>query len=194
MRMMAVTRLLALAGFAAALHGLGGAALADKWSYPAEVAKETFEFGKSKFILEVDGKRDQYLPPHTLSIYLNDELVARYRNIGFAKVYASEGNRYFVGLSNRGIPGTAFVIFDAEGNLIREEKHRFLPPGVHTSMSVTLVREWFNDKEPAVEFKMDGDRLTAVFVQGSNGQRYDLLKADLGRNAEAGKLREEDKR
>ena len=180
MQATAFHRLFVLTVSAAILFAAAGPAFADKWSFPPEVQKQTFEFGKSKLVIEIDGTRDRGFPPHTLSIHLNGELMAKYRNVGFSKVYASEDNRYFVGLSNDGIPGTAFIIFDAQGNLIREQKHRFLPHAMYTGWSVTRVREWFNEAHPAVEFKADTLGLGAVFVQGSNGQRYDLLRPDLG--------------
>jgi hypothetical protein len=78
------------------------------------------------------------------------------------------------------IPGTAFVIFDASGNVIREMKHQFLPRRVHTKSSVTVVREWFDEANPDVQFKMSDGALDAVLIRGSNSQRYDLLERDLG--------------
>src|SRR5688572_33508631 len=98
--------------------------LADSWRYPKELIKKEFEFGESKLVLEIDGTKSQAWPPHTLSIYAGDQLLAKYKNVGFDKVYASNDNKFFVGVSNSGIPGTAFVVFDAQGNLLREEKDR----------------------------------------------------------------------
>jgi hypothetical protein len=157
-----------------------GSATADSWSYSPTLQSTSYEFGNSRFVLEIDGRKDQAFPPHTLSIYLRGKLVAKYQNVAFDKIYASKDNRFFVGLSNGGIPGTAFVLFDSQGKLIREVKHRFLPKGIHTDGSVTLSRIWFNEKEPAVEFKAEGDYLEGVFVRGSSGQRYNLLEPDLG--------------
>lgn len=153
---------------------------ADSWAFPKELAKKEFTFGESKFVLEVDGTRNQGFPPHTLSIYAGDRLLAKYQNVGFQKVYGSKDNKFFVGVSNSGIPGTAFVVFDAEGNLLREEKHRFLPHALYTAQSVTLMRVWFDEKSPDVEFDIRDGRLMAVLIRGSNGQRYNLLERDLG--------------
>ena len=157
-----------------------GTAYADSWEYLAKVTTRDFEFGKSKIVLETDARKNQQFPDHKLSIYLGGELVARYRNVAFDQVHASADNRYFVGLSNRGIPGTAFVVFDADGNLVREVKHRFMPDSIYTERSVTLARVWFDGKDPAVEFKADRGRLHAVSVRGSNGTRFELLMPDLG--------------
>ncbi|HEV2296835.1 MAG TPA: hypothetical protein VGR35_23545 [Tepidisphaeraceae bacterium] len=140
----------------------------------------SFEFGESKLVLEIDGTKSQHYPPHTLSVYVGDELLAKYKNVGFDKVYASKDNKFFVGVSNGGIPGTAFVVFDAEGNLLREEKHRFLPRALYTSQSVTVIRVWYDRENPNVEFDVRDGRLLAVFIRGSNNQRYNLLERDLG--------------
>ena len=165
-----------------------GAARADSWSYAREVTNTTHEFGKSRIVLEVDATRNQSYPDHTLFIYLGGQLMAKYRNVGFDQIHASNDNEYFVGLSNSGIPGTAFVIFDARGNLIREQRHRFMPMGIYTTMSVTLRRVWLDLEKPEVEFKADKDRLLSLLVLGSNKQRYDLLRPDLGYDAPAGAI------
>jgi hypothetical protein len=170
--------------------GAWGSALADSWVYPKEVTRKTYDFGKSRIVLEVDATRNWTYPDHTLFIYLDVELMARYRNVAFEQIHASKDNEYFVGLSNRGIPGTAFVIFDAKGNLIREEKHRFLPTAIYTSRSVTLSRVWFDSAKPEVEFKVEPNRLAGILVWGSNKQRYDLLRADLGFNPNAARAEE----
>ena len=69
-----------------------------------------------------DARENTRWPLFELMIYKGDELQAKYRNIGFDKIFASEDNRYFLGVSNTGIPGTAFVIFDSDGKLLREVK------------------------------------------------------------------------
>ena len=153
---------------------------ADSWLFPATLTEKAFAFGKTKVVLEVDGREDQSFPPHAVSIYVDGALRAKYRGVGFEQVHPSADKKYFVGLSNGGIPGTAFVVFDAAGNLIREQKHDFMPDAVYTSRSVTVIREWFDDERPGVEFNAANGRLVGVIVRGSNGKRYDLLKADLG--------------
>lgn len=125
-------------------------------------------------------RKDWGYPPHTLSIYAGDELLAKYKNVGFEKVYASKDNMFFVGVSNSGIPGTAFVIFDAQGNLLRELKHPFLPHAMYTSRSVTIMRVWYDGEDPEVEFNVRDGHLIGISIRGSNNQKYDLLEPDLG--------------
>lgn len=155
-------------------------ALADSWAFPKKLMKKEFEFGESKIVVEIDGRKSQGFPPHTLYIYAKGQLQAQYKNVAFDKVYTSEDNQFFVGASNTGIPGTAFVVFDAKGNLLREVKHRFVPPGMYTSQSITLIRRWFDEADPNVQFLIRDDRLVGVSIRGSNKQTYDLLKPDFG--------------
>jgi hypothetical protein len=162
------------------LAGCVATVQADSWSFPKKLIKKEFEFGDTKLVLEIDGTKNQGYPPHTLSIYSGDELVAKCQNIGFEKIYASDDNKFFVGVSNSGIPGTAFVIFDADGKLLREEKHRFLPRELYTARSITLVRAWFDEENPDVKFEVSEGRLSAVFIRGSNKQKYNLMEPDIG--------------
>lgn len=162
------------------VHCLSPAA-ADDWAFKAELSEKVHEFGPVKVVLQVDAREDQSYPPHTLTIYRDGKPVAIYPNVGFKQLHASPDHRFFVGLSNSGIPGTAVVIFDDHGRLIREVKHDFAG-GVleYTQMSVTVNRTWFNAKNPNVRFEVDADRgrLEKLLVNGSGGQTFDLLESD----------------
>jgi hypothetical protein len=167
--------------FVAFVAALGASALVrgDSWVFPDKLVKRSFDFGRTKVVLEVDGTKDRGFPPHILSVYADGALAAKYRKVGFEHLYVSKDKRYFVGLSNEGIPGTAFVIFDAEGNLLREVKHAHMPYGIYTDTSVTLIRKWFEAQRP-VKFKVEEGRLVGVLVWGTRVKQYDLLQADLG--------------
>lgn len=158
--------------------GMPALSHADSWAFEPKVTEKVYEFGESKIVLKVDATKDQQWPEHTLSIYLGDELMAQYKNVGFEQIFASPDNKYFLGVSNSGIPGTAFVIFDREGNLIREEKHNYMAMSIYTEISVTLVRTWYDSKNPGVEFVSDGDRLTKVLIRSHTNKTYNLLYRD----------------
>jgi len=158
--------------------GIPALSYADSWSFEAKVTEKAYEFGDSKIVLKVDATQDQSWPAHTLSIYLGDELMARYKNVGFEQIFASPDNKYFLGVSNSGIPGTAFVIFDREGNLIREEKHNYMAMTIYTEISVTLGRKWYDPKNPGVEFVTDGRRLGKVLIRSHTNKTYNLLYRD----------------
>lgn len=156
------------------------AVLADSWSFPPTMEKKVHEFGRSRIVLERDATQNQRYPAFSLTVYLDDEMVARYPNVGVEQIFASPDNRYFVGLSNHGLPGTAFVVFDRYGNLIREQKHQFNDFRIYTESSVTLTRKWYDDTNPEVDFGLTGEFLRGVRVNGSADRRYNLLDRDLG--------------
>lgn len=155
-----------------------GLLLADSWAYPRELQTKTHEFGNSKITVEIDGTGNTGFPPHAMSVFRDGAVVACIPNIAFEQVHASADQRYFVGLSNSGIPGTAFVVFDADRNLIREVNHPFMPKGIHTTMSVTVSRVWFDAREPAVEFEVDPRGLRGCF--GARQQRAAIRPAQAG--------------
>src|SRR5688572_26743637 len=96
---------------------------ADVWApFPDELITKRFKFGDTVIVREIDGTKGGTAPPHYVTIYAGDTLVARYKNVGFEHLYASKDKRFFVGLSNTGLTKTAFVVFDREGHLIREVK------------------------------------------------------------------------
>ena len=152
--------------------------LADSWRYAAKLITTEQKFGDTRIVLEIDGRKHQGFPPHTMSIFDKDRLVAKYPNVGFDKIHASEDKQFFLAVSNGGIPGTAFIIFDREGNLIREMKHRFMPDAIYISRSVTLIRAWYDEEKPDVRFDVQNGHLVGLSIRGK--QRFDLLKRDLG--------------
>jgi hypothetical protein len=56
----------------------------------------------------------------------------------------------------------------------------FLPPGLYTERSFAIIKHWYDEKNPEVQFDVTDGRLVSVFIRGSNKQKYDLLKTDLG--------------
>jgi hypothetical protein len=77
----------------------------------------------------------------------------------------SNKGQYIVGLSNRGTVALFWLRnFDGEPiNLTPVADIRFC------QMSVTNVRQWFDDKRPEVEFRFAGDKLSNVIVRGCAG-------------------------
>jgi hypothetical protein len=157
-------------------------ASADSWFFAPKVTTKTHNFGDIKIVLERDATQNQRYPDHILRIYSQQVLLAMYRNVAFQTIYASKDKNFFVGLSNDGIPGTAFVIFDCHGNLIREVKHRYLNSSIYTVMTISRGRVWYDLKDPSVQFESEGRQLKDVTVKGSNGMTYHLLQKELGVN------------
>ena len=136
---------------------------------------ENFKFGKTRIVQQIDASKSWAWPVFTLSIFHENELMAMYKDINCQKFFASPDNQYFLGVSNRGVPGTAFVIFDNQGNLIREEKHQFFTEPYYCSESVIMRREWYNEKNPQIQFVVENGRLEKLFINGCNQERYNLL-------------------
>jgi len=148
---------------------------ADSWRFDP-IKKDRVEiFGDSKIVLTTDARNNQKYPDYTLSIYKKDELRAMYRGVAFEDIFPSPDNTRFVGLSNRGLPGTAVIIFDNDGNLLLEVKH-----GVATfdycDESITLVRRWYDEKHPDVKYVVDAKNggYESVTVRDCRGKEQDL--------------------
>ena len=126
-------------------------AYADSWEFPAEKTEDEFKFGDVTILRTLDARKDQQHPAFYLSIYREDNLEAKFKGVYFEDIYASDDNQHFIGLSNDGLPGTAFVLFDGRGNLIRIQNHEY-PLFDYCEMSVTRSRKWYAES-PAAEFK-----------------------------------------
>ena len=148
---------------------------ADSIGFPKEASKITKQFGDTKIELCFDPREDQDSHMFELLIYKNEILLSKYRNVTFTDIFASSDNKYFLGVSNFGIPGTAYVIFDNEGRLIKEVKHTYSDLK-YSSYSLALAREWYDKDNPDVEFHTNQWRLRSVQINSSSGERINLLK------------------
>lgn len=148
---------------------------ADSWVFPKEISKQVKEFGNTKIELTKDARKNQGWPMFELVIYDKDKMLSKYRNVAFEEIFASKDNQYFLGVSNSGIPGTAFVIFDNKGRLIREVKHDYSDLN-YSSESVTIIKAWYDKKNPNVTFKAEKFGLWEVHINTSSGERINLLK------------------
>jgi hypothetical protein len=103
------------------------------------------------------------------------EIQAQYKGIAFQHLFASPNNTIFVGLSNDGIPGTAIVVFDAEGDLrllVNHENAEFN----YCRVSVTRVRDWYDAEDPNVKFTpaATGRFPLKISVRDCHGKIVDL--------------------
>jgi hypothetical protein len=147
-------------------------ARADKWSLAPEVKDTPFTFGDTRIVLHYDSTKNQFYPEHTLKVFRGEQLLKEHKGVGFEQVFASADNRYFLGVSNRGLVKPAWVVFDREGRIIRQQEHG---AGVrYCQMSVTLVRVWYDSKKPEPEFKVERGALKAVSVRSCDGKRITL--------------------
>ena len=101
--------------------------------------------------------------------------MAKYKNIYCEEILSSPDRKYFLGVSNCGVPGTAFIIFDYKGNLIREEKHDFFNLPYYCSESVIISRVWYNTKNPNTEFVYKDGKLEKILIECKIGS-YEKIK------------------
>lgn len=159
-----------------ALLALVELASADSWQYDAAEENRSETFGDTRIVQTTDARANQQFPEFVLSVYYKDELRAKYRGVGVEKIFPSPDNTRFLGLSNRGLPGTAIVLFDNEGRLLLEVKHG-LAAFDYCAESITLVRRWFDEDKPDVKFvpnpKSGGYK--AITLRGCKGNTGDLM-------------------
>ena len=89
-------------------------------------------------------------------------------------ISASEDSRFIIGLSNRGSTN-AFWIRDSKGRVIARRTHSISWDFHDCTESVTNVREWFDEKNPAVRFQLNNGKLSQVVVRGCDGKDLELL-------------------
>ncbi len=149
--------------------------ICDTWSFPKKAVETVYQFGETKIIKTVDGRNNDQYPDYIIDIYDEDKLVAKYRGVSFQHLAASN-NGVFIGISNDGLPGTAFVIFDSKGNLKVEAKHNMYPFH-YCRESITRVREWFDDDNPKLRYVYSEDgEFDDIIVNGCNGKEIKIIE------------------
>lgn len=149
---------------------------ADTWAYDPVKTDQIEKFGDTRIVLTTDARKNRQYPDFILSIYLKNELRAKYRGLAYEQFFSSPDNSYFLGLSNNGLPGSAVVLFDKYGRLMLEVKHGFAAFD-YCDNSVTLVRRWFDEKNPGVSFIMDKKYggFKSVTLRDCRGNKTDLM-------------------
>jgi len=147
----------------------------DKWRLEPEVKDTEFVFGNTRIVLQYDSTADLYFPQYTVRIYLKGRLVGELADIGFERVFANPENTYFLGVSNDGLTKQAYVIFNSDGKLLLTQPHD-LSKVNYCKASVALIRQWYDEDNPSVEFKVGNGRLTDVIINHCSGTRYSLMQ------------------
>lgn len=158
---------------AACLSLSAGAPLADTWSFTS--SEREFKLLQGiRVVVTTDASKSTQRPEFHLKIYDGQKLLAHYPGLGFEHITGSPDGKVFVGLSNQGIPGTAAVVFTRNGNLRLLAIHG-LAEFDYCEKTVTVVRRWYDDKNPNVRF--DGPTETGgVTVRDCKGQQVPLLE------------------
>jgi hypothetical protein len=152
-----------------------GASRADTWSFEAKSSDRAFSFGATRIVLTTDARGNRQYPDFILKVFRDKELRAQYRGVAFDQVFASPDNGLFLGLSTAGIPGTAVVLFDKDGNLRLLATHG-LAEFEYCSKSVTVSREWYDEKNPQVRFALESSgKEQGIFLRDCKGRTVELL-------------------
>jgi len=152
---------------------------ADTWAYPKENKVEEFHFGSIKIVRRIDSTKNQQYPYFSVEMYEQDKLVAKYPGLSFQTLKSDKYNKVFVGLSNSGLPGTAVFILHSTGYMSMLVRHDFFQPD-YCDRSVTLVRVWYDAKNPDIQFKYkkntdNTENLAGITFRNCNGEKVDLM-------------------
>jgi hypothetical protein len=157
--------------------------VADTWRFPAILEETAYDFGQNKVIKIVDARQNTSYPDFLVKVVgPAGELLALYRDVSFEAFAVSEDGQVFVGISNRGLPQTAFFALGGKGALLFESKHH-LSRLHYCDESVTLVRRWYDQDNPDVRFAYSGNDnqwLSSITLNGCSGERLDLQKLLVG--------------
>jgi hypothetical protein len=160
---------------------------ADTWTFSGKVETERFKHGVTQVVLTSDSRKNSKAPQFLLEVFTDAKKVASVPGVYFEKLFASKDNRYFLGLSNRGIPGTAAILFNSKGEMLLLVHH-----GVaefdYCAKSITVSRVWFHETNPNVRFQIDEPKLeSAVYLQNCYGKEVELFKVVLDAYAKSAK-------
>ena len=150
-------------------------ASADSWRYPATISSKTDTYGDIIIRRIVDARNDQQYPVFSVEVSRGTVLLARFPGVYFEQLFPAPDGSFFVALSNDGLPGTAVLIFDREGNLRLEAKHD-VAYFDYCSYSVSRQRLWFDQDSPDVKFlKREDIDAYRVRLRSCHGKEVDLL-------------------
>jgi hypothetical protein len=159
----------------AVLLALAPFATADSWSYPAERREKVFTFGETKIVMVTDGTLNRQSPDFTMQVFKNDELQSQVRNVSFEHVSAAPDGKLFVGLSNRGIPGSAVMVFNDRGAISLFAVHG-IAEFDYCETSMTVARKWFDAANPQVSFQagIETRGTSGITLRDCRGKVVDL--------------------
>ena len=148
---------------------------ADSWRYPATISSKTDTNGEISIRRIIDARKNQQYPDYVVEISRGKDLLARLPGVYFEQLFPAPDGSFFVALSNDGLPGTAVLIFDREGNLRLEAKHD-VAYFDYCGYSVTRQRLWFDAENPGVKFvKHEDVDSYRVRLRNCHGKEVDLL-------------------
>jgi len=151
--------------------------VADSWRYEDEISESQYIFGDVTIKKIVDGTKNQTYPKFTVEVYDKKELKGLYAGVSFQDIEVSPDGRIFVAISNDGLPGSAILIFNNDGELIILVPHSFdAIPLNYCSKSATRVRLWYDEDSPDINFSEGGSVITVMGCDGKKINITEMLK------------------
>ena len=142
-----------------------------------KTSTSSLEFGDIKATLNVTYSTSPLIKPeYVLSLHKGDELLAKLPGVGVQVLTASKDHSMLVGLSNSTSPGTAFIILDNRGNLLREVKHMSVALDYCIKDDSSYKAVWFDPKRPNIQFEYAADDKTIidVLIRDCRGKQVSL--------------------
>ncbi len=142
-----------------------------------KTSSSSLEFGEVKVTMDVTYSTSPLIKPeYILSMFKGDELLAKIPGVGVQVLKGSVDNSVIVGLSNSTVPGTAFVILNNKGELLREVKHISVAMDYCAYNKELKQAIWFNPKAPKIEFEYaaDGVRVIDITISDCKGEQVSL--------------------
>ena len=151
-------------------------ASADTWQFKPILRKRPFVYGATRIVVTTDARENQRFPKFRLEVFNAGKRVALLPGVAVEQVFASPDNSLFLGLSNTGLPGTAAIVFTAEGEIRLLATHR-IASFDYCNQSITLFREWYDSANPGVRFVLDGPRSDqGIFLRSCQGKEIELMR------------------
>ncbi|MGZ3687820.1 MAG: ankyrin repeat domain-containing protein, partial [Bdellovibrionota bacterium] len=103
-------------------------------------------------------------PDYTFSCTRGAKEIFRKKGYGADWISDSSDHKYIAGISNSGLHPFAFWVIDNDGTSIVEQPHGGIR--AYCQQTITLVRVWFDAREPDISFHEIHGKLADVTVRG----------------------------
>lgn len=145
--------------------------ICDKIRPITQVVETIYEFGEFEVVKIIPITSD-----YTIKLFKENVLLTTFIDASFNHISASKNNEVFIGISNTGEPGTAFIIFNSKGDLLVEVKHD-LDRHHYCHMSIWYTRIWYDNDNPGIRFVYtEDDEFKDIVVNGCNGKEIKIIE------------------
>jgi hypothetical protein len=142
--------------------------------------EQVFEFGDTRIVQTTDGRLNRQYPQFTFQVFSKGILQAQVRNVSFEHFAASADGTLLVGLSNRGIPGSAAIVFNNRGAISLLATHG-LAEFDYCSKSISIFRQWYDPEGPQINIDTGPGSVgtSGITLRDCKGKTVDLADAVL---------------